>query len=123
MYTRAEWKANRLNRTLIDRTLALRGMGLPKLMWTCAILVAAGLRNCMPSSGLSATPYALLFGRVPDIKSLRVFGCAASVHIPKAKRYKLSNVTVSRMFLGYAQCSKAWQVLISTGFGCWQVVG
>jgi transposase InsO family protein len=86
----------RHNRTLIERTRAIMHLhNVLKLVWDYAIQVACKLRNCIPSAGQPQTPYENLFGRKPDISSLKAFVCAASVHILKNKRDKLSNVAES----------------------------
>jgi transposase InsO family protein len=117
-------RAERLNRTLIERTRAiLHEHNAPKLMWAYAIQVAAMLRNCMPSNGhKTMTPHQLLFDKKPNVEFLRVFGCAATVHTPKKKRDKLSRTSVQGVFIGYAKHSKAWRVLISAGYGSWQII-
>jgi transposase InsO family protein len=101
-------RAERLNRTLIETTRAiLHHHKAPKILWPQAVQVACCLRNYRPSAGKKSTPYELLYGAKPDVSRLRVFGCAASVHIPKKKRDKLDSVSVPGMFVGYARDSKA----------------
>jgi hypothetical protein len=116
-------RAERLNRTIIETTRAiLHHHKAPKVLWPEAVQVACLLRNYRPSASHSSTPYELIYGSKPDVSRLRVFGCAASVHIPKKKRDKLAPVSTPGLFVGYASHSKAWRVLISTGYNSWDIV-
>ena len=64
------------------------------------------------------------FGKVPNLSSLRIFGCLGFVHIPKESRRKLESKTKRYLFLGYDGKSKAYRlfdsnsrkVYISKGF-------
>jgi Reverse transcriptase (RNA-dependent DNA polymerase)/Integrase core domain/GAG-pre-integrase domain len=116
-------RAERLNRTLIERVRALLlQFKAPKILWAEAIQVASLVRNCVPVAGDTRSPMEKMFGVKPDISRFRVFGCAASVHIPKKKRDKLDAVAVQGVFVGYATNSKAWKVLVSSGYGSWNIV-
>jgi hypothetical protein len=54
----------------------------------------------------------------PDVSNLRVFGCAAQVHVPTHKREsKFERVTEDGILVGYALYSKAWRVLVDTERG------
>jgi hypothetical protein len=117
-------RAERLNRTLIERTRAiLHEHNAPKLMWSFAIQVAALLRNCIPCNGHAATPpHQLMFDKKPNVELLRVFGCAVTVHTPRKKRDKLRKTSVQGVFVGYAKHIKAWRVLVPSGYGSWQII-
>ncbi|GLI63693.1 hypothetical protein VaNZ11_006731, partial [Volvox africanus] len=86
--------AERLNRTLLEKMCALLlESKLPQKMWAEAAATANYLRNISPADGISRTPYELFTGKVPEVDHLRVFGCTAYVHVPKAKRNKLDPVS------------------------------
>jgi hypothetical protein len=116
-------RAERLNRTLIERVRALLvQFKAPKVLWAEAMQVANLVRNCVPAAGESKSPIEKMFNIKPDVSRLRVFGCAASVHIPKKKRDKLDAVSIQGVFVGYAKHSKAWRVLVSSGYGSWNIL-
>jgi histone deacetylase 1/2 len=74
-------KAERLNRTLVERGLSmLHTAKLPLSFWTHAFLTANHLRNRTPThhSG-SATPYQLMMGAKPNLTNYRIFGSNAWV--------------------------------------------
>jgi hypothetical protein len=54
------------------------------------------------------TPYEAWTGNKPSLAGLRVFGCLAWVHIPKANRRKLDNKARVCVFVGYSMQSKAY---------------
>jgi hypothetical protein len=84
----------------------------PKFLWGEAVQTAAHIRNLVPKTGQTLTPYELMFDKKPSVDHLRVFGCTAHAHIPKEQRKKTDPVSATGMFVGYAQFSKAWRVLI-----------
>jgi transposase InsO family protein len=64
----ANGRAERLNRTLLERTRALlHYFDLPSPLWHYAIRVAAYTRNMVPSVDLDITPYELFFQVTPDV--------------------------------------------------------
>ena len=88
-------KAERLNRTLMERVRAmLHSAQLSAGFWAEAVQVAAHIINRSPSSSKQVTPFQLFYGRQPSIAHLRVFGAPASVLIPPQQRSsKLSPVS------------------------------
>ena len=61
--------------------------GLPHRFWVEALSTAAYLINRSPTKTLSdMTPLQAWFGKKPNVKHLRVFGCAAYPHVPKDER-------------------------------------
>ena len=78
----------RIIRTLVETACCLmQQCGAPIQFWKEAIELAAYVRNCSPSKACNGlTPYQLWEGDIPHLGQLRVFGCAAHVHIPKKHR-------------------------------------
>ena len=78
--------AERNWRTIFEmaRTMLLES-GLPKYLWTYAVMAAVHIRNRMYSERIQDTPYHLLVGSKPSISKLHMFGsvCYANVHIKK----------------------------------------
>ena len=80
--------AERYNRTILDKVRTmLHASGLSMQFWGEAAIHAAFLTNVTVSSTTQGTtPYELVFKRKPDLTKIRVFGCAAFVHVPKENR-------------------------------------
>ena len=74
----------RLNRTLLERIRAFAHEGtLPKSYWGEALLHAAWLKNRTATRALDGkTPFEALFGKPPELMSLRTWGCPVWVHSP-----------------------------------------
>jgi hypothetical protein len=114
----ANGRAERLNRTLVERTRAmLHQFNLPLSLWQHAMRVASYTRNMVPSVSVDITPYQLFFRVPPSVSHLRTFGCFARVLIPSTHRGKFDRVNEEGMFVGYAPYSQAWQVLVDTESG------
>jgi hypothetical protein len=81
--------SERLKRTLLNmaRTM-LFGANMPNKLWARAISTTVYLKNRPPHSSLrvNATPHEMWFGTKPSLSYLRVFGCAAHVHVPEERR-------------------------------------
>src|SRR5208282_3467238 len=90
--------SERLNRTLLDmaRTM-LFGANLPNKLWAEAVSTAVYLKNRLPHSSLrgDVTPHEMWFGIKPSLSHLRIFGCAAHVHVPEERRKKYADDKVS----------------------------
>ena len=105
--------AERLNRTLLERARAmLQDAGLPHGLWGEALATAAYLRNLSPNAN-DVTPYTALYGHVPDISHLRVFGSTAYAHVPKVKRNKLDPVSTKGTLVGYQ--ANHYRILMDNG--------
>ena len=108
--------AERLNRTLLERTRCmLIDSGLPPSLWAEAMSTASYLRNLSPSLHHTETPAQLMYGEVPHVGHLRVFGARAFVHVPKELRNKLAAVSVTGRLVGYAQTTKQYRILLDSG--------
>lgn len=106
-------KAERLNRTLMERVRAmLADSGLDQSLWSEAAQTATYIRNRSPTATGAKTPFELFFGTRPDVRGMRAFGCTAYVHIPKGQRTKLDPVSLKGVFVGYEAGSKAYRVLL-----------
>jgi transposase InsO family protein len=83
-------KAERLNRTILERIRAmLTDAQLPDELWAEAAVTANFIRVRSPVSGKDRTPWELFYGSKPDVSMMRAFGTKAYVHVPRAKRHKL----------------------------------
>ncbi|CAI7803258.1 unnamed protein product [Closterium sp. NIES-54] len=103
--------AERANRTVLETARALlieSGLGNPK--WPHAMRHATVVKNWVFTNigGESWVPMERWLGRKPPIDMLRVFGCMAMAHIPKAHRSKLGAKAAWCVHLGLAAESKGW---------------
>jgi len=65
-----------------------------------------------PHAGIEGQiPDELWFGRKVNVKHLRVFGCPAYAHVPKAKRGKFDVKSEPRIFIGYCDNVKGYKLL------------
>jgi len=105
--------AERYNGVLQERVLAsLADSNLDKKWWAEAGKAVNYVNNRIPSRGQHKTPYELFHGKAPDVGNLRVFGCRVWVHVPSATRKKMGDKGVPGTFMGYADGSKAYRVLV-----------
>ncbi|KAJ9516319.1 hypothetical protein QJQ45_001056 [Haematococcus lacustris] len=71
-------KAERLNRTIMQSTRSmLLTSGLPPGFWVDAARKANYVRNLLPITGQSLTPWEAFYHRKPNLSALRVFGATA----------------------------------------------
>ena len=106
-------RAERLNKTLIQRTRAmLLHFDLPDSLWEYAMEAATYTRNRVVSVNETKTPFELFYGQKPPIDHLRVFGCTAHVLVPSNQRAKFDSVSQRGIFVGYLRHSRAWKVLV-----------
>jgi len=109
-------KAERLNRTLLDKVRPmLADTRLPKTLWAEALATAAYVRNRSPTTGRDQTPWELFFGTKPDVSHLRTFGTRVWAVQPKQLRTKLAEITVSGRFIGYPANTKGYRIYLDTG--------
>ena len=84
---------------------------LPHRFWAEALSTAVYLRNRSPTKALEGiTPYEAWSGTKPDVSSLRIFGCSAYAHVPKAERRKLDSKAGKCVLLGYGTNQKGYRL-------------
>ncbi|UYV73840.1 hypothetical protein LAZ67_11001074, partial [Cordylochernes scorpioides] len=95
-------KAERLNRTLIEKTRALLlDSKLNKEMWGEATRVAAYLINRSPSNTIQTTPAQMWFGRKPNLSNVKLFG--SEVYVKKLGNLKkLDSKSEKYSLIGYS---------------------
>jgi hypothetical protein len=82
-------KAERMWRTLANMTRCqITQATLSKQYWALAISNSAYLYNIHTRKGAECSPYQLFTGKEPKERQLRVFGCVAYAHIPRALKLK-----------------------------------
>jgi hypothetical protein len=104
-------RAERFNRTIMDKAQALRlDACLPQSWWEFAVLHAVHLYNRTPIQRLKwKTPFEIIHKHAPDVSHLRVFGSAAYVFIHEDVRAnKLAPKSELMVFLGYPDGVKGY---------------
>jgi len=103
-------RAERWNRSLLERTLALlHDASLSAGFWEFAFRAATHTYNISPMKRLGwLTPHHKWTGSAPDVSHLRVFGCLAWVRTPDVARTKLDPKAKKCLFLGYEAGTKGW---------------
>ena len=99
-------KAERTWRSLFEmaRCLLLQS-GLPKTLWTYAVMAAAYIRNRCYHQNIGCTPFEKMTGKKPNIANMEAFGstCYALVQNPK----KLEDRCAKGIFVGFDKGSPA----------------
>ena len=105
--------AERINRTLLEKTRALLvDAGLPLEFWELALYQVVHVHNRLPHKRLKfKSPYEMLRGKVPDIRHIYRFGCIAYRRIPYNKQ-------VTSKFESKGQRC----ILLSCSRGCWELL-
>lgn len=96
-------RAERMNRTLMDKTRALLFQSnAPLDLWSEALLCANYIINRSPTSALEhSTPAEIWYGERPDLSNLQVFGAVAYSKILHNLK-KLDDRSEKLTFVGYA---------------------
>ena len=103
--------AERENRTIAEHvTTMLYEAGLPPSFLGEAVNAYITVQNRCPTNSLPGkTPFELWHRRKPNVSNLRVWGCAAYVHVQKDKRSGIGSHMVKCIFIGYPEGYKAWK--------------
>lgn len=66
----------------------------------------------MPSVNLqNKSPYEILYSKLPEYSSLRVFGCLCYIYSKNEAKDKFNSRGIKCVFLGYLFCKKGYRVL------------
>ncbi|KAM1411727.1 hypothetical protein ACFXTH_024342 [Malus domestica] len=104
--------AERKHRHIVEtaRTL-LVASHVPHIHWVEAFSTAVYLINRLPISGLSQSPWEILFHKPPDYSRLKVFGCRCFPWLKPYVHSKLDSKSKSCIFLGYSLQHKGYRCL------------
>lgn len=105
--------AERKNRYLMEMCRCnLLESNLPKKFWAEAMNAANYTQNRLITKSLkNKCPFELWYGRKPNLRNFKVFGCIAYIHIPKQLRKKLDAKSKQVRFVGYCETSKGYRFL------------
>jgi hypothetical protein len=95
--------AERAFRSISDTaTTLLYESHLPSSFWTKAVGTAGYIHNqVLTSANQGLSPHQLMFGKIPDLSLIRVFGCMSYVHVQKDKRTEFSPHVEKAILVGY----------------------
>ncbi|KAL4347211.1 hypothetical protein GQ457_17G021730 [Hibiscus cannabinus] len=95
---------------VVARALKIQA-NLPLYFWTDCVLHVAYLINITPTPILShKTPYEILFNKVPNLSSLKAFGCLAYASVLPKPQTKLHPRADKCMFIGCPKCMKGFRL-------------
>lgn len=107
-------KAERMNRTLVERARALAiNAKMPKFLWGEAILCATYITNRCPTrsmqeENINCTPAELWYKRKPDAGKLKIFGCVAYNLVTDKQRGKFDPKCEKLFMVGY--CTNGYRL-------------
>ncbi|CAM8899443.1 unnamed protein product [Rhodiola kirilowii] len=102
----------RKHRHILNVARALRLQGnVPKSFWGDCVMTASYIINRTPTPLLDGkTPFEIIFGSVPSLDHMRVFGCLCYVNSLPKFRDKFDARAFPCVFLGYPYGKKAYKV-------------
>jgi gag-polypeptide of LTR copia-type/Integrase core domain/GAG-pre-integrase domain len=107
--------AERLNRTIIEKALAMMAEAdAPKQLWAEAVSTANYLRNRTPGVD-GVTPFQKFFDKVPDLSHLRTWGCLTWWQPPRGRTGSLNPKGYPAALCGYAPHIGTYRLLTAQG--------
>ncbi|KAM1411401.1 hypothetical protein COP1_024098 [Malus domestica] len=102
--------AERKHRHVIETTITLlQHASLPSEFWSFGCQTAVYLINRMPTTILqNKSPFEALYGKLPIISHLKIFGCSCFPFLSPYNASKLQPKTIKCVFLGYASQYKGY---------------
>nr|KAJ0212594.1 hypothetical protein LSAT_V11C400219000 [Lactuca sativa] len=105
--------AERKNRNLKEMVNSMLSYSsLSEGFWGEAMLTACYILNRYPNKRSKNTPYELWCKKVPNLSCLKVWGCRVVVRLTEPKRKTLGERGIDRIFIGYAEHSKAYRFYV-----------
>ncbi|KAJ9538691.1 hypothetical protein OSB04_031424 [Centaurea solstitialis] len=84
---------------------------IPLAYWSECVRTAIFLINRIPSKLLNnKTPYELMYGKIPDYSTIRVFGCLSFASTLPSSRHKFSPRAVPCVLIGFPSHMKAYKL-------------
>lgn len=105
--------AEREHRKLVDviRSIMFQA-NVPVQFWVEALNMAVHLTNRLPCKPLNnQSPFQVLFGKLPDLSTIRVFGCLCYPNLAATAVHKLAPRSLPCVFLGYPAGYKGFRCL------------
>lgn len=103
--------AERINRTILEKARSiLKTACLGKEFWAEAAHTSVYLYNRTIKSKMDTTSYQKIFGQVPDVGHLKIFGCVCYNHIDTTGQDKLENRVQKCLFVGYPDQHKGYRL-------------
>ena len=103
--------SERLNRSLQEMALSqLVHAELLKSFWADSLATACYVRNRLPVNPLNISPHEKWYGKKPNVKHVRVFGCIAYALKPNLERQKMTAKSDKMRFIGYPFGTKGYRL-------------
>lgn len=104
--------SERDNRTIVEAARSMiHASHINIRFWGEAIMCATYVLNRTGTRTLdNKTPFEAWHKVKPSVSHLRIFGCDAYVHVPKALRKKLEPKSRKGLMMGYSETSKAYRI-------------
>ena len=83
--------------------------------------MASEMKNFCFHSDIQKKPFEAMYKKKPNLESIEVFGCSASVHVEKNFRGKIDRPSQKGVFLGSSQNSKTYLIDIRSDKGVFKV--
>lgn len=98
------------HRQIVELGLALLNQaGLPLSFWHFAFATSVFLYNrTLTSSLVGSNPYEELYGEIPNVRDLHVFGCIVYPNMHPFNCFKFSNRSTDHLFIGYPNNTKGY---------------
>jgi len=101
----------RLNRTLQEMALSqLPHATMPRCFGADSLATACYVRNRLPVCPLNVSPHEKWFGKKPNVKHIRVFGCVAYALKPSVEQKKVTAKSEKMRFIGYPFGTKGYRL-------------
>ena len=102
----------RRNQTVLGMARCmLKAKQVPSTYWGEAVLTAVFILNRSFTRSVDGkTPYEAWYGRKPDVRFLRTFGCVGHVKTARPQLKKLDDRSTPMVFMGYETGSKAYKM-------------
>ena len=84
----------------------LRSADIGPTYWSFALIYAVYIKNRLPHSTITMTPFQGFTGLKPNLGRIRIFGCHTTVKMPGKRDAKLDNHSYNGRFLGFTATPK-----------------
>ena len=84
----------------------LHSVDISPAYWSYALIYAVYIKNRIPHSTITMTPFQVFTGLKPNLDRIRIFGSRTTVKVPDKRDAKLDNHSYNGRFLGFTATPK-----------------